>query len=239
MSCCVLQAQQNYWQQRVDYKINVSLDDKTKSLIGEETIHYTNNSPDTLYYITFHLWSNAYKNDKTAYSEQTVLQGNTAFYFSGEEQRGYINQLFFKVNDTAANTIVDSLNIDIIRLILPQPLAPKQTIVITTPFHEKLPYNFSRSGYEGETFQVAQWYPKPAVYDSKGWHPMPYLDQGEFYSEFGDFDVTITIPQNYTIAASGNLQNEDELERLKTSGKQNPEQQSNYKLWQQSLRMQA
>ena len=196
-------AQQAYWQQRVDYKINVSLDDKTKTLTGDETIQYTNNSPDTLYYIPFHIWANAYKNDKTAYSEQLVRQGNTAFYFSGEEQRGYINQLLFKVNDIAANTIADSVNIDIIKLILPQPLAPGQTIVITTPFHEKLPYNFSRGGYEGETFQVTQWYPKPAVYDSKGWHPMPYLDQGEFYSEFGDFDVTITVPQNYTVAASG------------------------------------
>src|SRR4051794_40124165 len=115
MSYCVLHAQQNYWQQRVDYKINVSLDDKTKSLIGEETIYYTNNSPDTLYYIPFHVWANAYKNDKTAYSEQTVLQGSTEFYFSNEEQRGYINQLLFKVNDIAANTLVDSVNIDIVR----------------------------------------------------------------------------------------------------------------------------
>ncbi len=239
MNCCKSLAQQAYWQQRVDYQINISLDDKTKTLTGDETIHYTNNSPDTLYYIPFHLWANAFKNDRTAFSEQTVRQGNTAFYFSGEEQRGYINQLLFKVNDIAANTVADSLNVDIVKLILPQPLAPGQAIVITTPFHEKLPYNFSRGGYEGETFQVTQWYPKPAVYDSRGWHPIPYLDQGEFYSEFGDFDVRITVPQNYTIAASGNLQNEDELERLKTLGKQNPEQQNNYKLWQQSLRMQA
>ena len=239
MSSCRLQAQKTYWQQQVDYKINVSLNDKTKTLTGEETIRYTNNSPDTLYYIPFHIWANAYKNDKTAFSEQSVRQGNTAFYFSNEEQRGYINQLLFKVNGIAANTFTDSLNIDIIKLVLPQPLLPGQAILITTPFHEKLPYNFSRGGYEGETFQVTQWYPKPAVYDSKGWHPMPYLNQGEYYSEFGSFDVTITVPQNYIVAASGILQNEDELERLKALGRQDPGQQSNYKLWQQSLRMQA
>ncbi len=239
MSHCRLQAQQGYWQQRVDYTIQVSLDDKEKVLTAEETIRYTNNSPDTLYYIPFHIWANAYKNDQSAFSEQLLRNGHTAFYFAGEEQRGYIKQLAFRVNGVAANIAVDSTHADIITLLLPQPLYPGQTIVITTPFHEKLPYNFSRGGYEGETFQVTQWYPKPAVYDSKGWHPMPYLDLGEFYSEFGDFDVTITLPQNYIVAASGKLQNEEELEKLKTLGRQNPQQQSNFLTWHQSLRQEA
>ncbi len=79
-----------------------------------------------------------------------------------------------------------------------------------------LPYNFSRGGHEGESYQVTQWYPKPAVYDTKGWHPMPYLDQGEFYSEFGNFEVCITVPENYVVAATGELQNADEKEWLKT-----------------------
>ena len=136
MNCCKSLAQQAYWQQRVDYKINVSLDDKTKTLTGDETIHYTNNSPDTLHYIPFHLWANAYKNDKTAYSEQSVRQGNTAFYFSGEEQRGYINQLLFKVNDIAANTITDSLNIDIVKLIL--------STAISTGANYRYHHTFSR-----------------------------------------------------------------------------------------------
>jgi len=239
LNCCRLLAQQGYWQQRVDYTIHVSLDDKTKALSADETIRYTNNSPDTLQFIPFHVWMNAYKNDKTAFSEQLIRNGNTAFYFADEAQRGYINQLAFKVNNEAANTIMDSNHIDIINLILPHPLAPGQTIVITTPFHVKLPYNFSRGGYEGETFQVTQWYPKLAVYDSKGWHGMPYLDQGEFYRELGNFDVTIKVPQNYIVAASGNLQTEEELDKLKALGRQKPEEQSNYKLWQQRLLPQA
>lgn len=239
MNCCRLTAQQEYWQQQAGYTINVTLNDAAKTLDAEEAIHYTNNSPDTLKFIWFHLWPNAYKGDKTAYSEQLLRNGNTAFYFANESKRGYINQLSFKVNEVAANLVADSINIDVAKLILPQPLAPKQTIIITTPFHVQLPYNFSRSGYEGSTFQLTQWYPKPAVYDSKGWHPMPYLDQGEYYSEFGNFDVTITVPANYTVAASGDLQNEEELNRLKILGKQNPEQQDNYKLWNQELRSKA
>jgi hypothetical protein len=119
------------------------------------------------------------------------------------------------VNDTTAVIEDDSLYIDVAKLILPSPLLPGQTIKIATPFHEKIPYNFSRGGYVGQTYQITQWYPKPAVYDNKGWHPMPYLDQGEFYSEFGNFNVRITVPENYIIAATGKLQNQDELNWLK------------------------
>ncbi len=77
--------------------------------------------------------------------------------------------------------------------------------MITTPFHVKLPGVFSRSGWKDQAYQVTQWYPKPAVYDKQGWHPMPYLDQGEFYSEFGSYDVRITVPEYYAVAATGNL----------------------------------
>ena len=208
--------QNAYWQQKVDYTINVKLNDVEHTLDGFIKINYRNNSPDTLKYIWFHLWPNAYKNDRTAFSEQMLENGNTSFYFSKQEERGYINQLDFRVNDVHAETEDHPSDIDIVKLNLPAPLQPGQTILITTPFHVKLPYIFSRSGYVGESFQVTQWYPKPAVYDSIGWHPMPYLDQGEFYSEFGSFDVSITVPQNYVIAATGVLQNEPEKEWIRS-----------------------
>ncbi len=232
-------AQKNYWQQQVEYTIHVALNDKDNMLDGDEKLVYTNNSPDTLRYIYFHLWENAYKNDKTAFSEQMLRNNNTRFYFSDEKEQGYINQLRFAVNDVAATLLQDSANIDIAKVLLPQPLPPSRSITIATPFHVKLPYNFSRSGYEGQTYQVAQWFPKPAVYDAKGWHPMPYLDQGEFYGEIGSWDVSISVPQNYTVIASGDLQNEDELNHLKTLGSQLPEKQPNYKLWNDGLREEA
>ncbi len=205
-----------YWQQQVNYVIDVSLDDVQKTIDGFEKISYTNNSPDTLTYIWFHIWPNAYKNDKTAFSDQLLQNGNTKFYFSTPAQKGYINRLDFKINGTTAKTEDPPQHIDIIKVILPKPLPPTKEITITTPFHVKLPFNVSRGGYDGQTFQVTQWYPKPAVYDQQGWHAMPYLDQGEFYSEFGNFDVRITVPKNYVVGATGELQNPEEINWLKT-----------------------
>ncbi len=214
------QAQGQYWQQEVNYEIEVALNDRSNELNGFEKIVYTNNSPDTLTYIWFHLWPNAYKDERTAYGEQSLRNGSTQFYFSSKEERGYINRLDFKVNGISAKTVDHPQHIDITKLILPTPLAPGQKIVITTPFHVKLPFNFSRSGYNKKNFQVTQWYPKPAVYDGlgeeDGWHPMPYLDQGEFYSEFGKFVVRITVPAHYVVAATGVLQTPSEIELLRT-----------------------
>src|SRR5690606_10219916 len=127
----------------------------------------------------------------------------------------YINQLDFKVNGTTADLEDHASHIDIIKLILPQPLAPGATIIITTPFHVQLPEIFSRSGHDGQHYQITQWHPKPAVYDNNGWHEIPYLDQGEFYAEFADYDVRISVPENYVVASSGALQNEEEKKWLK------------------------
>ncbi|MEO6220980.1 MAG: M1 family metallopeptidase, partial [Ginsengibacter sp.] len=210
-----------YFQQQVNYKIDVTLNDIENTLDGFEIIEYTNNSPDTLRFIWFHLWPNAYKNDRTAFSEQLLQLGRTDFYFSSNEKRGYINRLDFQVNGITSVLEDHPKYIDVAKLILPVPLAPGKTIKITTPFHEKIPFNFSRGGHVGSTYQITQWYPKPAVYDSKGWHPMPYLDQGEFYSEFGNFNVQITLPDSYVVAATGELQNAEEIKWLKEKAKEN------------------
>ena len=200
-----------YWQQQVNYNINVSLNDTSKTLDGFVSMLYKNNSPDTLKFIWFHLWPNAYKNDKTAFSDQLLLNGNTDFYFADEEKRGYINRLNFKVNNAIAIAEDHPQHQDIIKVILPNPLPPNDSITIETPFHVKLPYNFSRSGYVNNSFQITQWYPKPAVYDKYGWHEMPYLDQGEFYSEFGKFDVTISVAKDFKVAATGILESSTTL----------------------------
>ncbi len=200
--------QQTYWQQKTDFKITVSLNDNNHTLTGYEVLDYYNNSPDTLHFIWMHLWPNAYKNDRTAFSDQLLQLGNTDFYFAKENQRGYINQLSFKVDKQSALMQDHPKHQDIVKLILPVPLAPGKKAKIETAFHEKLPYNFSRGGHINQSYQITQWYPKPAVYDKNGWHEMPYLEQGEFYSDFGNFDVEITLPSKYIIAATGNLINE-------------------------------
>ena len=210
-----LYSQQKYWQQKNDFKISVTLNDVDNSITGFEQIDYYNNSPDTLNFIWIHLWPNAYKNDRTAFSDQLLDNGRTDFYFSPENKKGYINKLSFKVDKSNAVTEDHPQHQDIIKLLLPQALPPGKMIKIETPFHVKLPYNFSRGGHVEQSYQLTQWYPKPAVYDKDGWHEMPYLDQGEFYSEFGNFDVEITVPQNYIVASTGDLQNDDEKLWLK------------------------
>ncbi len=218
--------QKPYWQQQVDFYITVSLNDTKHTLDGFEDIIYKNNSSDTLSFIWFHLWPNAFKNDKTAFAEQMVDQlDNSVFYFSDMKDRGYINKLDFKVEGQVAILEDHPLYIDIAKLVLPKPLLPGKSISITTPFHIKLPKNFSRGGHIDQSYQITQWYPKPAVYDAKGWNPIPYLDQGEFYNNFGTYKVAITLPKNYVVAATGILQEEDEKQFLLTRNKPLPIEQ--------------
>lgn len=201
----VVFSQTHQWQQQANYDIAVTLDDAGHTLNGIEHITYINNSPDTLRFIYIHLWMNAYKNDRTAFSEQLLINDRTDFYFSDEVDRGYINRLNFTVNNSVLIT-EETKDIDVIKLLLQQPLVPADSVKITTPFFVKLPYNFSRSGHYKQSYQVTQWYPKAALYDKDGWHAMPYLDQGEFYNDFGNYHVHISLPENYKVGATGVLQ---------------------------------
>ncbi len=206
---------QSYFQQEVNYRIQVTLDDVKHGLSASEIIEYTNNSPDTLREIYFHLWPNAYKNNSTALAMQQLEDGKTQLYYAKPEDRGFIDSLDFMVNNEKVRWDYDSVHIDICKLVLNKPLVPGTKIFIYTPFHVKIPSaRFSRLGHIGQSYMITQWYPKPAVYDRNGWHPMPYLDQGEFYSEFGSFNVIINVPRNYVVAATGDLQNPEEMNWL-------------------------
>ena len=209
-------AQKSYWQQDLRYIIDVRLNDNDHSLDGFLKLQYINHSPDTIKFIWFHIWPNAFKNDNTAFSEQLLKNGRTDFYFSNKEQRGYINRLDFRTENSTLKVEDHPQYIDVVKVNLLESLLPGAAVEITTPFHVKLPFNFSRGGHVRQSYQLTQWFPKPAVYDRDGWHPMPYLDQGEFYSEFGSFDVRITVPSNYVVAATGELQNADEISWLKS-----------------------
>lgn len=202
---------QDYFQQEVNYKIDVSLDDENHYLHGFEYIEYTNNSKDTLSEIQMHLWPNAYKNGETALAKQLFKRGDEGLRFAEEKERGWIDSLNFKVDGKKLELIYHEEHVDIASLKLNEPLAPGGKIVLSTPFRVKLPNaKFSRLGHVGQSYMITQWYPKPAVYDKNGWNAMPYLNQGEFYSEYGAFEVSITLPQNYVVGATGDLQNEEE-----------------------------
>lgn len=210
------QEEKTYFQQEVNYTIQVKLDDVKHELHANISMEYINNSPDYLDIIYIHLWPNAYKDHHTALAKQLLENGETKFYYSKEQDRGYIDSLDFKVNGNSVKWEYDRKNSDICKLILNEPLKPKGKLTISTPFHVKIPKGeFSRLGHIGQSYQITQWYPKPAVYDRNGWNPMPYLDQGEFYSEYGSFDVSITLPKNYVVGATGDLvDGENELKWL-------------------------
>ncbi len=204
LSTVSLFAQDQYFQQEVNYKIKVSLNDVKHELSAFEEINYINNSSSEITFIWFHIWPNAYKNHKTALAKQILESGDTKFYFSKESERGFMDSLDFKVNGSSVKVEYDEDNIDICKLILNEPLKAGANLTITTPFHVKIPdAKFSRLGHDQQAYYISQWYPKPAVFDNAGWHPMPYLNQGEFYSEYGSFDVSITLPKNYLLAATG------------------------------------
>ncbi len=219
-----VQAQTTYFQQTVNYSIQVKLDEANKLLRGYEQMEYINRSPDTLRYIFMHLWPNAYKNDKTALNKQFVENGKLDFYLSEKRERGFIDSLSFTVNGKPVAMSEYNNQPDIAMITLSEPLLPGGKIDIATPFRVVIPKVFSRLGFSKNNFQISQWYPKPAVYDRKGWHPMPYLDQGEFYSEYGSFDVSITVPKNYVVAATGNVTDDSEkqfwLQRVASSDTQ-------------------
>ncbi len=207
-------AQDDYWQQEVNYTIKVKLNDVKHELSAYQEFEYINNSPNTLDKIYIHLWRNAYKNDKTEFAKQALRNNDDKFYFSDDSKRGFIDSLDFKVDGKKCAFELDKKYEDVGILYLETPLKPKQKIVVSTPFRVKIPDSFSRLGHVGTSYQITQWFPKPAVYDQTGWHPYSYLDMGEFYSEFGSFDVSITLPKNYVVGATGVLQNEEELNWL-------------------------
>jgi hypothetical protein len=206
---------QGYFQQEVNYKIQVTLNDTNHELNGYEFVEYINNSPDTLGFLYFHLWPNAYSNNNTALARQVFSINGKGKLFNDPELKGFIDSLNFEAEGNQVQWNLLQGAPDISKIILNKPLMQGDTVIITTPFHVKIPKGVtSRLGHIGESYQISQWFPKPAVYDRSGWHQMPYLDQAEFYSEFGSFDVSITLPANYVVGATGNLQNEEEKKFL-------------------------
>ncbi|MFN0212615.1 MAG: M1 family metallopeptidase [Saprospiraceae bacterium] len=212
--CCFGQSTRPYFQQEVNYNIVASLDDVKHLLTGNIEFEYLNNSPDTLTQIWIHLWGNAFKNRHSSFCKQKLRDGDGKFYFSSEADLGSYKTLDFRVDGQKASWKYDPKNPDIAVVDLNDPLGPGGRVRISTPFLLKIPASFSRLGHVETSYQMTQWYPKPAVYDHKGWHIMPYLDIGEFYADFGSFDVSLTLPENYVVGSTGQLQTSSEIDFL-------------------------
>src|SRR6266700_481394 len=202
-----------YWQQRADYTIRASLDTATHTIAGAETIRYTNNSPDTLRYLWLQLDQNIYK----ASSRGAFLNPTDARFAGRGFEGGYTIDYLRAVRriGRAAGRVplATTLNGTMLRADLDRPLAPGGQAELELAYRFEVPEHGSdRMGREqfasGWLYEIAQWYPRVAVYDDvRGWNTEQYLGQGEFYLEYGDFDVAITVPRSFVVAATGTLAN--------------------------------
>ncbi len=194
---------QTYFQQQVDYDMDVELMVNDKKYEATATIKYYNNSPETISEIYFHLWANAYSNNSTEFAFQKLRMNQTDFYFRDVEDNGGYEEISFSQNNTELSFESYKGHTDVVKLVLDSPVAAGEMIEIQCNFTVKIPPFFSRMGRQNGYFQITQWFPKPAVFDHNGWHPMPYLDIGEFYSEFGNYKVNVTVPNGFVVAATG------------------------------------
>lgn len=190
------------------YVINVELDPKFKTVKGNIEMEYLNTSQDTLQEVWIHLWPNAYRDHQTPWAKEMVRQNMLDFQYS--KTSGWIDSLSFKEGNSDLTYILSEDQPDIAVILLKNPLLPGKTVQINTPFRVRLPKLMSRSGYAGSFFSVTQWYPKFAVYEDGEWQSMSYLEQGEYYSDFADYDVSVTIPSSYQFAATGQLYQEND-----------------------------
>ncbi len=197
--------------QQVHYDLAVTLDDQQHTLTGTVRITYTHLAPYPIDSMWFHLWGNAFLGQSSAFANQLLRDGRTDYHFAPASAWGGYSGLHFAMDGEPIEWYLLPADPDLAVLKLPRALAPGETVVLSTPFRLRIPAAFSRLGHTGHAYQLTQWYPKPAVLDEQGWHPLPYLDRGEFYAPFGSYAVSITLPDNYLVAATGVLRTESEL----------------------------
>jgi hypothetical protein len=198
-----------YWEQRVDYELHGTLDTTAKSVRGQETIHYTNNSPDTLKFIWVQVEQNAFKSGSL---NSYVFPANSRFGARNFEG-GDVIEHFDQVTAAKHTPLKTRVEGTVMKVDLASPLAPGHQAVFDVAWHFLVPeHGADRMGRDGALYEIAQWYPRLCVYDDqRGWNTEPYLGQGEFYLEYGDFDLYVTVPAGYIVAATGSLANPTEV----------------------------
>jgi hypothetical protein len=203
------------FQQQANHILKVKVIDSLRTIDVDQTLEYINNSPDTLHQIYIHLWANALSNNTTQFAKQLVRSRDYSFHFSKANQKGGYSRISFETQGRKMSW-GNYRNHDDIAVLFPEkPLMPGTAIIINIRYSLIFPdASFSRPGMTAEAIYATQWYPKPAVYDHNGWHPMPYLHRGEFYSDFGNYIVAITLPSDYLVASSGILTDQDEINHL-------------------------
>lgn len=207
--------QREYWQQRVEYTMEVSLDDATHRVNGNQRLVYFNNSPDTLAKVYYHLYFNAFQPgsmmdvrsrnlpdpDRRVMDRISKLKEHEIGYQHIQSLKQDGKDVSYKVNGT------------ILEVTLNKPILPKSKTVFEMKFESQVPQQIRRSGRnnrEGISYSMTQWYPKLAEYDYQGWHAYQYVAR-EFHGVWGDFDVKISIHPKYVIGGTGKLQNPEQI----------------------------
>jgi hypothetical protein len=216
-------AQPDRWQQRVKYVMDIDMDVTTNRYTGKQKLEYTNNSPDTLDKIFYHLYWNAFQPNSMMDARSREL-GKTKIggrpdwdarvrdriLNLNESEIGYQKVKSLKLNGVAQKLIDHET---ILEVKLSKPILPKQKVILEMEWDAQVPLQVRRSGRDaanGVKFSMAQWYPKLCEYDNDGWHPNPYIAR-EFYGVWGDFDVNISIDKNFIIGGTGYLTNANQI----------------------------
>lgn len=192
--------------QIASYNIEVKLDTENKKLLGKEIITFINTSKKSVDTLFLHLYPNAFQSDTTPFMKESLFPDRIK---KKEEYRGYIE--IKKINLSSGYDLTQEKIIDetIMKLPLPKSLSPKDTIRLEVEFVVKLPQILFRMGYSGKNFMIGQWFPKMAVLEEDGrWNAHQYHFDSEFFADFGTYDVSITLPLEYVVGATGYLQEE-------------------------------
>jgi Peptidase family M1 domain len=225
MSSLTVMAQPDRWQQRVKYTMNIDMNVETNRFTGKQKLEYTNNSPDTLTRVFYHLYFNAFQPGSmmdTRSKRQGAINGPGGRPDWDGRVKDRIANLkpdeigYQKINSLKMNGRLQSFKMSetILEVRLDKPIPPRTKVVFDMDFEAQVPLQIRRSGRDNPAskvrYSMSQWYPKICEYDYEGWHPTPYVGR-EFYGVWGDFDVSITIDKKYILGGTGYLQNPNQI----------------------------
>lgn len=197
---CILVFFLSHWQQTVSYDIEAELNTEEHHLIANEYLTYFNNSPFVLETLYCHLYANAFRDEETVFAKETKKMGFTGLSKTDFSERGYIDIKGVRRGEVPLDFDIQGT---LLIIALDEPIKSGDSACFNIAFDLKIPKYISRLGYQDDHYEIVQWYPKACVFDEDGWHLDTYHAIGEFYGEYGSFDVTINVPGDYVVAATG------------------------------------
>ncbi len=203
----------DYWQQHVSYTISGTLIDSIHSFDGKLSVVYTNNSPDTLREVYFHLYANAFQPGSMMHVRAKAMNDLGLVNRFEHYKRSDWGEYKIPDVDVGGASVRPLIAGTIMKVDLPKPLAPKSSVKLSMSFFEQIPLQTRRSGWmngDGIKYSMCQWYPKICEYDREGWHHQEYVSR-EFYGVWGEFDVTVNVPGYFCVGATGQCQNPTEV----------------------------